>query len=101
MIAMSKSGVPFPSVFEKIHTLAIIENYIGNDGNWAFKDLHSQLSLSPDGLPNWLPILTGLKTLLLIKDYDGVTLRNTGYPWSLVEFTNRDDQVSPNLVPLE
>jgi len=66
-------GVPIPSVFEKIHTLAIVENDIRGHSDCAFEDLALQMCIALDGLPNWISILTGLNTLFLIKDYNGVT----------------------------
>jgi hypothetical protein len=101
MIAASKRGVPIPSVFEKFHTHAIVENDISGDSDCAFEDPELQMCIALDGLTNWSSILTSLNTLLLIKDYNGVTSRTTDYPASLVEFTNRSDQASPNLTPFE
>jgi hypothetical protein len=101
MIAASKRGVPIPSVFEKIHTHAIVENDISGDSACAFEDLELQMCIALNRLPNWFSILTGLNTLLLIKDYNGITPRTTDYPAALVEFPNRSDQASPNLTPVE
>jgi hypothetical protein len=39
MIAASRGGVPIPSIFEKIHILAIVESGIGDDSDCAFEDL--------------------------------------------------------------
>jgi hypothetical protein len=99
MIAASRGSVPIPSIFEKIHTLAVVESGIGDDSDCTFEDVKLQMCIASDGFPNWFSILTSLKTLLLIKDYNGVTSGTTDYPPGLVEFTNRGDQASPNLAP--
>jgi len=88
-------GLPTSPITEKIHSICFVRNSLNK---LVFLALRRKVRGSRrDDLLKALSMFRGLKTILLIEDYNDVTITctNDRYPADFVEFPNGHDQVAP------